>query len=108
MAKIESISLKGCSGKTYNFDVYPKGTNFKALGAVYCISKRQNNNHSLIYLGVTDDISTRFNDHHKERCFVNNGANCVSIHLCSSEQERLMIEKDILCNYNFPCNEINN
>ncbi len=108
MAKIETILLKGCSGKAYSFDVYPFGTNFKALGAVYCISKRQNNNHNLIYLGITDDLSTRFNYHHKESCFKRHNADCISIHLNSSEKEREIIERDILCNYNFPCNEVNN
>ena len=108
MAKIETISLKGCSGKTYNFDVYHIGTDFKALGAVYCISKRKDNNHTLIYLGITDDLSTRFNNHHKEDCFKNHNANCVSVHLNSSEKERKLIEQDLLCNYNFPCNEVNN
>lgn len=108
MAKIETISFKGCSGKSYNFDVYLVGTKFKSLGAIYFISKRQNNNHTLVYLGITDDLSTRFNNHHKEECFKKHNANCVSIHIESYEKTRKLVEEDILCNYNFPCNEINN
>jgi len=107
MAKIETISLKGCSGKSYDFNVYPSGTSFKDLGAIYFISKR-NGNHSGIYLGITDDLSNRFNNHHKEDCFKKHSANCISILLNSSERDRQIIEKDILCKYNFPCNDVNN
>jgi len=108
MAKIESISLKGCSRKSYVFDTYQIGTNFKPLGVIYCITKRVNGQHNLIYLGITDDLSSRFNKHHKKDCFEENDANCISIHLESSKEIRESIEKDVLCNHNFPCNEINN
>ena len=109
MAKIETIKLDSCSGSLYEFDVYPIGTNFKALAAIYFISKRNDDSsHSGIYLGITDDISNRFNKHHKEDCFNEHNANCISILINSSEEEREMIEKDILCKYNFPCNEVNN
>lgn len=108
MAKVESISLKGCSGKSYEFNVYEFGTNFKSLGAVYFISRKQNGINNLIYIGITDDLSKRFDDHHKKECFIKYGGNCISIHQEASETVRKSIEKDILCFYNFPCNEINN
>lgn len=40
MAKIGTMTLKGNSGQSYQFNVYPFGTEFKAKGAVYYISKR--------------------------------------------------------------------
>ncbi len=108
MAKIGTISLNGCSGKIYSFNIYSIDTSFNALGAVYYISKRSNENHSHIYLGITEDLSTRFNNHHKQACFDKLKANCISVLLNSSEKDRKKIEEDILCNYNFPCNEVNN
>jgi hypothetical protein len=108
MAKIESISLKGCSGTSYEFNVYEYGTNFNSFGAIYFISTRQKGKHTPIYIGITDDLSTRFNDHHKEECFIKYGSNCISVHQETSEAARKSIEEDILCYYDFPCNEINN
>lgn len=112
MAKIADLTLKGCSEKKYVFSVYPIDTSFKSLGGVYYISKRivtdGKVSHTHIYLGVTDDFSTRLNNHHKKDCFEKNQANCVSILLCDEEDERFEIEKDILCNYNFKCNEVLN
>lgn len=108
MAKIGTITFEGCSGKIYIFGIYPIGTNFKAFGGVYYISEKKDENHTHIYLGITEDISSRFNDHHKQDCFDKNSANCISIYLVESKKDRKLIEKDILCNYNFICNEVNN
>lgn len=112
MAKIAEIELIGCSGKKYTFSIYPITTSFVSLGGVYYISKRVDikgiGNHTHIYLGVTDNLSTRFDNHHKQDCFEKDQANCVSILLCDDEDERFEIEKDLLCNYNFKCNEVLN
>ncbi|WP_299117095.1 hypothetical protein [uncultured Winogradskyella sp.] len=108
MAKLGTIILDGCSSKTYEFSIYSIDTNFKQLGGIYYISRRENKNHTHIYLGITEDLSTRFDNHHKQDCFDENEANCISIHLNESEEERELIEKDILCKYNFLCNDTNN
>lgn len=112
MTKIANITLVGCSGKQYTFSVYPIETSFKAFGGVYYVSKRTvldgKGKHKDIYLGITNDLSSRFNDHHKQDCFENNEANCLSIYLSDSEEERKKIEEDLLCNYNFTCNVILN
>lgn len=109
MSKIGTIILTGCSGNEYSFDIYSFNTTFKPLSGIYYISKRnQKREHTAIYLGITDDLSSRFNNHHKGDCFVKNGANCISILLENSKERREEIEKDILCNYNFPCNDKSN
>jgi len=108
MARLGTIILEGCSGKTYDFDIYPIDTIFKALGAIYFISKRKDRNHEKIYLGITEDLSTRFVNHHKQDCFDKHDANCISVHLNQSETERESIEKDILCKHDFSCNKTNN
>ena len=105
MAKTGTLTLEGCSGKTYEFEIYPIDTNFKVLGAIYFISKRENRNYERIYVGITEDLSTRFDNHHKQDCFDKHEANCISIHLNQSKKERELIEKDILCKYNFKCND---
>lgn len=108
MAKIADASWKGQSGAKYDFAVYPLGTDFKPLGAVYIVTKRTvkdgSGTHDFIYIGQTEDLSTRFDDHHKDACFTKHGANCISVHLNSSESQRLDIETDLCRLHNPPCN----
>lgn len=105
MPKETTVTLKGRSGNTYEFDVYPWHTSFKALGAVYIVLKKlSNGNFDLIYIGQTEDLSTRFNNHHQQACFDRNGKTHIGIHLESSEKRRLAIEADLLANYSTPCN----
>ena len=110
MSKIGTMTLTGGSGKKYQFNVYPLDTEFKALGAVYYISKRTKKaddtggTHEQIYIGETGDLSDRFDNHHKEECFAIYEANCVSIHQESDERTRLDIESDLIDPYDPPCN----
>lgn len=105
MSKIGTINLKGCSGIDYTFDIYPITTAFKPLSGIYYISRFDSaGNHSNIYLGITENLATRFVNHHKRDCFIQHSANCISILLQNSEKRRIDIEEDILCNYSFPCN----
>src|ERR1700722_3766680 len=109
MAKISTASFKGLFGKPYSFNVYPIDTEFKSMGAVYCITRRHdsgggNYQHKIIYVGITGDLSTRFNDHHKDSCFRRNNANCICIHADDSEISRLATETDLINQYNPPCN----
>lgn len=105
MAKISTLSLKGASGRQYEFDVYPLDTEFNSVGAVYAITKRDaSRNHTVIYIGQTDDLSERFDNHHKASCFYRHSANCVCIRAENNEETRLAIEKDLIANYNPTCN----
>ena len=109
MAKIGTITLTGALGIKYTFNVYPYGTKFKAIGAVYYISKRiekadGTGAHEKIYIGETGDLSERFDNHHKEPCFKMYNANCISIYQESDEEKRLIIEKDLIDARNPPCN----
>lgn len=111
MAKIADATFNGKSGTGYSFAVYSLGTEFKALGAVYIITKRSSDSitgkfsHSAIYVGQTGDLSTRFIDHHKDQCFTKNDANCICILVENGEKARLAIETDLCRAYpNAPCN----
>lgn len=110
MAKLGVLTLTGESGKQYEFNVYHIDTEFKAIGAIYCISERTENagklpSHSKIYIGQTGDLSTRFDNHHKATCFHKYDANCISIHQDGNEDSRLKKEKDLIAAYNLPCND---
>jgi hypothetical protein len=110
MAKIGTMSVQGKSGTVYAFGPYSIGTDFKALGAVYVITKRTaklggSGSHKYLYVDETGDLSTRFNDHHKQECFDEHGANCIGIHLDGSDDSRLSKESDILNAHDWPCND---
>ena len=109
MSKLGTMTLTGASGNKYEFNVYPLGTEFNVIGAVYYVSKRTvkadgGGEHSKIYIGQTSDMSERFDNHHKADCFNRYGANCLSTHREDNEENRLSIESDLLEAYNPPCN----
>lgn len=105
MAPGKSVTAAGKSGQKYEFGVYPWGTTFRSLGAVYLVLKQApNGNYDVLYVGQTGDLSERFDDHHKEHCFDRNGKTHIAVHLEGTEQRRLLKESDLISNYNPSCN----
>ena len=110
MSKYGTVTFAGKSGTQYEFTAYSWDTNFnKDYGAVYFITKRAQNNeggysHTKIYVGQTEDMSQRFDDHHDAPCFKSKGANCKCVYGESREEARLQIEKDLIDKHNPPCN----
>lgn len=110
MAKIGTLPLKGKSGETYSFNVWPMDQQFNAVGAVYAITKRHadskgGHSHTVIYVGETSDLSTRFENHHKADCFNQHESNCICTHQDDDEESRLAKENDLLKQHNPPCND---
>ena len=108
-----TFTVKGKSKKEYKFEVYSLDTHFNSVGGIYIFSERvkdasDNFSHKMKYCGKTEDLSTRFNNHHKSDCTKKNGANCIGIKSVSTEKERTEIETDILLGNNFTCNEVLN
>jgi hypothetical protein len=60
--------------------------------------------HKVIYVGETGDLSSRFTDHHKQTCIDRNGATHICVRREEGDAARLAIEKDLVDNYNPPCN----
>jgi len=110
MAKLSTVTFTGKSGTKYDFNVYPWGTSFKKdYDAVYFITRRTEKpdggySHTRIYVGQTEDLSTRFDNHHKQACFDKHKKNCVCVHREDDEDTRLDIEQDLIDNYEPPCN----
>lgn len=105
MSKETTVTLKGASGKTYSFDVFPWGTSFKPLGAIYTVMKKIPPNFYIQYVGQTGDLSSRFNNHHKQASFDRNGKTHIAVHVESSESARLSKEADLVASYNPACND---
>ena len=103
------LQIYGKSNKKYIFNIFPLDTQFKPIGGIYIFTKRITSQtipeHKLIYCGKTNDLSKRFDNHHKEGCIKSHGANCICVMFVTSESDRTEIEKDILANNKFICNE---
>ncbi len=109
MSKLGTITLIGTLGKEYEFNIYPFGTEFNAIGAVYYISKRTEKpdggwEDTPIYIGQASDMSERFDNHHKADCFNGHQANCHSIYQEDNQEKRFFIEGDLIESYYPPCN----
>ncbi len=110
MAKVgNGMAVKGKSGQSYSFAVYTRDTEFKALGALYLMSKRTpkpdgGGSHQFLYIGQTGDLSNRPLNHHKKSCFDKCGADHVSVYLEPNEKKRLEIETDLIQGNDLPCN----
>lgn len=66
------LQIYGKSNKKYIFDIFSLDTQFKPVGGIYIFTQRIASQtipeHKLIYCGKTNDLSKRFDNHHKEDC----------------------------------------
>ncbi len=106
------LPLTGKSGKQYSFHVHPIGTECKDESGIYVFTKRTltgtNGTHIPIYIGMADSFVKRFYAHHKEDAIIKAGANCICLMQVPNTNDRTVIEKDLLANYNCCCNQVNN
>ena len=102
----ETIVPKGASEASYRFTVFPWGTNFNPIGAVYLILRKEfsGGKYTILYVGQTGDLSDRFNGHHKQHCFDNNRKSHIGVLREGLESRRLNIESDLIGNYQTACN----
>ena len=101
MSKLGSMNFKGTSGTVYRFHVYPSTATFKAIGAVYFVTRRFPKTgggfrHQRVYLGQTADLSKAFDKHNKTDLFEEHSANCICVHQESDPSQRKTIEQDLL------------
>jgi hypothetical protein len=109
MASLGKTILKGGSGKTYRFRVYPLGTKFRKIGGVYVITNRYHNEgagyrHKTLYIGRTEDFSEPLDQHGKAPELMQHGANCICVQSTASEDSRMVIEQDLVAALHPLCN----
>lgn len=110
MAKIGTIIYDGKSRTEYTFEVYDFPGEWNSVAGVYLITRRVQNSkggwdHTLLYVGETDDLKSRMTNHHKQLCFNSNGATCLCWLGETRGQKRLEIESDIYNKWNPKCND---
>ncbi len=103
MYRVNTTTLRGSSGLTYEFEVHNMDTLFRPIGAVYGFAKTPHI--PPLYVGMTGDLSVRFNNHHKLPHALRAGANSILVHPITSERDRIRIEEDIVSYYKPHLNE---
>lgn len=103
-AEFVTTTLTGDSGDEYEFEVHALDANFDAVGAVYAVTRKEGDEHVVLYVGQTGALSDRFDGHHKSGCFDEKDADCLCVHLDGNEDSRLKKESDLISRYHPTCN----
>ena len=101
------IFWEGASGTKYKYWIYDIGYDkFDPVPANYIFAKEaEPQKHEPIYIGETEDISERFDDHHKIDCIRRNGATHIHAHKSNSDKEtRCSEESDLINKWKPICN----
>jgi hypothetical protein len=99
-----TTTLTGDSGDEYEFEVYALDANFDSIGAVYAVTRKEGDEHVVLYVGQTGDLSDRFGGHHKSECFDEKDADCLCVHQDGNKDSRLKKESDLISRYHPTCN----
>jgi len=107
MAELPTVLWRGFSRKEYRYWIYPIGTAFEKGPGNYVFAKETRPTFwAPVYVGETEDLSTRFDNHEKLPCIMHNNATHLHIHAGSSSKYVRMEEKaDITLKYDPPCNK---
>ena len=100
MSKLASIRVKGTSGTAYIFHLYPWGTAFKPVGAVYVVTRRSQKSsggfhHKRIHIGTTADLSQGVDQEEQQDKFERYAANCIWVHRETDPTVRNQIQRDL-------------
>ena len=102
----DTVDWIGASGKRYTYHVHILSQTFtdtRGGNYIFCFLN-QNNRWQAVYIGETGDFSERFDNHHKMPCIRSHRATHIHAHLSGAKASRLAEEKDLVANYNPPCN----
>lgn len=107
MSDAQRVSWTGASGQTYQYEVYPLGTQLKEEAGNYIFAKPgAGGGWSACYIGQTSNLNQRLGDHEKEACARRNGATHIHAHLnAGGETVRRAEEADLIRKWRPPCNE---
>lgn len=102
-----TIDWDGQSGKTYRYWAYKLGSTFgKSPGNYVFAEETKSGGLVPIYIGQTDDLSERFDNHHKMPCIRQNGATHICAHKSSAkEAQRRAEEADLISRWKPVCND---
>ena len=102
----QTIDWPGLSGREYRYYIYPIGTSFNAAPGNYIFAKETSaGRYRPIYIGETEDLSERFDNHHKMPCIRLQEATHIHVHRNNGGvAARRLEERDLVDKWNPPCN----
>lgn len=107
MADLGAIKWDGQSGKEYEYHIYTLDETHKAIPANYVFVKQtEPKRYRPLYVGETNNISERFENHEKWPDLKKNGVTHVCTHESSSDKKvRTNEESDIIAKWKPVCND---
>ena len=83
------------------------------MAAVYFVTKRAQDSstynrasHDSIYIGQTANLADPFGTESQFDCFRKHGANCICIRLVENEEQRSVVEEDLIALHSTHCNQL--
>jgi len=106
MSTSNEINWPGASRNQYKYWIAEMGSSFKEEAGNYIFAKRNAQGQWVpVYIGQAENLHERLSNHNKEDCALKNGATHIHTHTnAAGEAARLAEEKDLLLNFNTPCN----
>ncbi len=99
------INWVGASGKSYIHYSYPIDIDFGAKPGNYIFARWTGSTWVPLYIGQTEDLSNRFDNHHKIDLAKRHGATHIHAHANENgERARLAEETDLVKKWNPACN----
>ena len=107
MANERTILWEGESGKEYKYWIFKIGHPLKQIPGNYCFAKETKpKTWTPIYFGETEDLSERFDNHHKMPCIKREGATHIHAHESNADKKvRCAEEADLVAKRQPPCND---
>jgi len=102
-----SIEWTGKSGRKYLYYIFSIGTTFDPYLGNYIFAKEtEPSRFQPIYIGQTENLAERFDNHHKMQCIKRNEATHIHAHKNSrGEAARRAEETDLIQEWNPVCND---
>ncbi len=101
-----TIKWTGQSGQEYLYYIYRIADRLKHEGGNYIFAEETSPGRwAPRYIGQTEDLNDRLDDHEKEACAKRHGATHIHAHLNTNKQARLAEEKDLILKWQPPCND---
>ena len=95
----------GASGKTYEYEMHPIGTNWNDVPGNYIFARESSpGKWQAVYIGETDSLKHRLPNHNELPCVRRNGGTHIHAHANQDSRARLDEEADLLANNTTPCN----
>jgi hypothetical protein len=109
MPSLGKTVFKGQSGTPYRFKVFPLGTRFRQRSGVFVVANRSRDDdghlqHSVLFVGHTEDFSHPLDGHAKAGDFAEEGANCICVQSDEKAASREKTEKDLVKAFSPKCN----